>query len=246
MKNESGNNFKFKGIAAGVKQLVSDFLPLCPHQVISHQLISRESVSVTGFFFDKEEGISTDIQHQDILYIVHKGSAKITVQKKPLILGEGECIFVPSGYAHSIDAESALWLIQISAGDMPEKDTESRGSAMEKKDYIKNIEKAQIKVLSDLVGYHAGKVSSLTLIQRDIFTTTVMAMDKGTGVGPHICEGDAMVIALDGEGDVMIGDEHHTIKKGECIVMPADISHAVRGENHQFKMLLIVSKPEIN
>lgn len=245
MKNESDNSFKFKGIFTGVKQLVSDFLPMCPHQVISHQLISRDSVSVTGFFFDKEEGISTDIQHQDILYIVHKGNAKITVQKTPLILEEGQCIFVPSEYAHSIEAESALWLIQISAGDLPDKNIENGGSTMEKKDYIKNIEKAEIKVLSDLVGYHEGKVSSLTLIQRDIFTTTVMAMDKGTGVGPHICEGDAMVIALDGEGDVMIGDTHHPIKKGECIVMPHDIPHAVRGENHQFKMLLIVSKPEI-
>lgn len=116
---------------------------------------------------------------------------------------------------------------------------------MDQKDYIKNIDKARVHALSELAGYQPGKVASLTLVQRNIFTTTIMAMDKGTGVGPHICEGDAMVIALEGEGDVMIADEHYTVKKGECIVMPAGIPHAVRGEAHQFKMLLIVSKPEL-
>ena len=151
---------------------------------------------------------------------------------------------VPSGCPHSIDARAALWLLQISVGEMADASDRKRGSEMSNKDYIKNVDKACVHTLSELIGYQDNKVASLTLVQRGLFTTTLMAMDKGTGVGPHICEGDALVIALEGEGDVMIGEDHHQVKKGECIVMPADIPHAVRGENDRFKMMLIVSKPE--
>ena len=72
-----------------------------------------------------------------------------------------------------------------------------------------------------------------------------MAMDKGTGVGHHICEGDAMVVAMDEIGDVMIEEKHYQLKEGERIVMSSGIPHAVRGEKAQFKMLLIVSNPEM-
>ena len=115
---------------------------------------------------------------------------------------------------------------------------------MNTQDYIRNLDKATVHTLSEIVSYQPDKVASLSLVQRELFTVTLMAMDRGTGVGPHICEGDAMVVALDGEGDILIGDTHHTLHKGECIIMPAGIRHAVRGEVEPFKMMLIVSKPE--
>lgn len=115
---------------------------------------------------------------------------------------------------------------------------------MNEKSFIRNMDKAAVRALGDLVDYQPDKVASLSLVQRNAFTVTLMAMDQGTGVGPHVCEGDALVIALDGEGDILIGDTHHTVKKDECIVMPADIRHAVRGENTRFKMMLIVAKPD--
>ena len=243
MNDKSSNIWHFYGIPAAFTGSFRALIEPYPHQVISQQLLKREEESVTAFFFDQKEGISTDIQHQDILYIVQEGQALILTDDSRHTLTGGECIFVPGGCPHSIDALTALRLVQISVGAVPAEDNKG-GSFMEQKDYIKNIDKASVKTLSHLVDYQLGKIASLTLVQRPLFTTTLMAMDQGCGVGPHICEGDAMVVALDGEGEVTIGDARHTVKKDECIVMPAGISHAVKGETGQFKMMLIVSKPE--
>lgn len=238
-------DFHFKGILPGtvvrMKQLISPY----SHQVISLQLISRVGESAQMFFFDMGEGISTDIQHQDILYVVAEGQMQIRADQKSYRLQAGDCMLVPESSPHSIEALTALWMFQISAGEMTAENKGEDGFEMNEKDYIKNIDKACVHTLSELVGYQENKVASLTLVQRDLFTTTLMAMDKGTGVGPHVCEGDALVVALEGEGDVMIGEEYHQVKKGECIVMPANLPHAVRGKNDRFKMMLIVSKPEL-
>lgn len=48
-----------------------------------------------------------------------------------------------------------------------------------------------------------------------------------------------MVYILDGEAEVTIGGEKFTLKKGETIVMPANVSHALLAKE-RFKMLLTV------
>lgn len=238
-------DFHFKGIFPGTVVRMKQLISPCSHQVISLQLVGGASESAQAFFFDKGEGISTDIRHQDILYVAAEGQAQITADQKGYSLQAGDCMLVPEGCPHSIEALTALWMFQIGAGEMTAENKREDGFKMNEKDYIKNIDKACVHTLSELIGYQENKVASLTLVQRDLFTTTLMAMDKGTGVGPHVCEGDAMVVALEGEGDVMIGEEYHQVKKGECIVMPANLPHAVRGKNDRFKMMLIVSKPEL-
>lgn len=244
MTNKSSDYQYFKGLRPCVVSSFTSLIEPYPHQVISQRFLEQDSCAVTAFYFDCNEGISTDIQHQDILYIIMDGIGEITVDGAENRLCGGECMLVPSGHPHSINAVSAMWTLHLSAGVLTPDYQINGGNKMEPRDYIKNIEKASVHTLAELVVYQENKVSSLTLVQKDQFTTTLMAMAKGTGVGPHVCEGDALVTALDGVGDVMIGDEHYTVKTGECIVMPAGIVHAVRGEDERFKMMLIVSKPE--
>ena len=107
---------------------------------------------------------------------------------------------------------------------------------------IKNITKAKAVVLRDLVTVEKDKVSSVTLAQKDNLTVTVFAFDANTGIGPQTSNGDAMVNAIDGEGEITIGNDKHLVKAGQSIVMPAGISHAVNAKDKTFKMLLIVVK----
>jgi quercetin dioxygenase-like cupin family protein len=48
-----------------------------------------------------------------------------------------------------------------------------------------------------------------------------------------------MVYILDGEAEITIGEAKTIVKKGETIVMPAHVPHALLA-TEQFKMLLIV------
>ena len=104
----------------------------------------------------------------------------------------------------------------------------------------KNIEKKQIMKLEDLVEYQEGQVVSKTLVQNVLVSVTVFSFDKGEAISTHASGGDAMVTVLDGKGKFTIGGEEYILQKGETIVMPKNVPHAVYGEE-KFKMLLVVS-----
>ena len=108
--------------------------------------------------------------------------------------------------------------------------------------FIKNIDFSVALTLADLVTYQPGQVVSKTLAQNTAVNITLFAFDEGEEISSHESNGDAMIIALDGEGDITIGSEKHRVKAGETIVMPAKTPHAVFAAQ-QFKMFLIVVFP---
>ncbi len=111
-------------------------------------------------------------------------------------------------------------------------------------DFLKNIPLNEVLELPNLVDYAEGRVESRTLAQFKEFNVTVFAFDKGEGISTHSAAGDAMVTILDGEAVITIGeDPEYRVKKGETLVMPANIPHGLEAEE-RFKMLLIVVKKE--
>lgn len=104
----------------------------------------------------------------------------------------------------------------------------------------KNIEKQTKLELRDLVAYQDGQVVSKTLVQNDYVSMTIFSFDKGEEISTHAAAGDAMVTVLDGTGRFTVGGEVFILKKGETLVMPKNIPHAVFGEE-KFKMQLVVS-----
>jgi len=104
---------------------------------------------------------------------------------------------------------------------------------------IKNIELSKVHDMESLVTYQEGQVVSRTLAQGKNLSLTLFAFDKGEEISSHSSSGDAMVYLLDGEADITIGDKTSLVKKGETIVMPAGIAHALLARE-QFKMLLVV------
>ena len=104
----------------------------------------------------------------------------------------------------------------------------------------KNINKKEILELKNLVEYQDGQVISKTLVQNELVSVTVFSFDKGEEISTHASGGDAMVTVLDGKGRFTIGGDVYYLEKGQTIIMPKDVPHAVYGEK-QFKMLLVVS-----
>ncbi len=104
----------------------------------------------------------------------------------------------------------------------------------------KNIEKQTKLRLSDMVEYQPGQVVSRTLVQNEAVSMTIFSFDKGEEISTHASGGDAMVTVLEGRGRFTVGGEVFVLERGETLIMPKDIPHAVYGEE-QFKMQLIVS-----
>jgi quercetin dioxygenase-like cupin family protein len=108
--------------------------------------------------------------------------------------------------------------------------------------YIKNIEHAKALKLADEVAAAPGQVVSKTLAQNDAVSITLFAFSKGEEIGTHCSEGDAMVLVLEGCGELTVGGVKHLCRAGESIVMPANVPHAVFAKE-DFKMLLTVVFP---
>ena len=105
---------------------------------------------------------------------------------------------------------------------------------------IKNFTPETVLPFASLVGYQDGQVASKTLAQDKSHSLTLFAFEKGEEISSHDSKGDALVIALDGVGEITIGDEKFMLHAGESILMPANIEHAVFAPE-RFKMFLVVS-----
>ena len=104
---------------------------------------------------------------------------------------------------------------------------------------LKNIQKKEVLVLKEQIQYQDEQIVSKTLIQKEAVSLTLFAFEKGEEISTHSSEGDAMVTVLEGIAKITIDGVEFLVKEGETIVMPANIPHAVYGQQ-RFKMLLTV------
>lgn len=88
-----------------------------------------------------------------------------------------------------------------------------------------------------MVSYSRGAIVSKTLIDRKAGTLTLFAFDRGQGLSEHVAPYDAVVEILDGAAEITIAGKKLKAKSGDMVIMPANISHALKA-SQKFKMLL--------
>jgi quercetin dioxygenase-like cupin family protein len=98
-------------------------------------------------------------------------------------------------------------------------------------------ETATTITLTEVAGYQKDAVVSKTIIDKKTGTVTLFAFDQGQGLSEHTAPFDAMVQVLDGEVEIRISGNPHTLKTGQMIIMPANQPHALTAVA-PFKMLL--------
>jgi quercetin dioxygenase-like cupin family protein len=96
---------------------------------------------------------------------------------------------------------------------------------------------AQSLPLPGLVNYQEGSVVSRVILKREKGNVTIFAFDEGQGLSEHTSPFDALVQAVEGEGEVTIAGKSITVKAGEVVLLPATQPHAVKAAT-RFKMLL--------
>ena len=102
-------------------------------------------------------------------------------------------------------------------------------------------EKTKPQQLAGLVEYQAGSVVSKTILKKETGTVTLFAFDKDQALSEHTAPFDAIVQVLDGQAEVTLAGNSHLMGKGELMIMPANIPHALKAVE-SFKMLLIMIK----
>jgi quercetin dioxygenase-like cupin family protein len=104
---------------------------------------------------------------------------------------------------------------------------------------IKNFEYAKVLDFAGQVNCQEGQVVSKTLAQNEHHSVTLFAFGKGEEISSHESGGDALLVALEGTGEITVDGKKHTVKAGESILMPARHPHAIYAPE-QFKMFLVV------
>lgn len=101
--------------------------------------------------------------------------------------------------------------------------------------------KSTIYETENLVEYQEGSVVSKEIIKKETGTVTVFAFDKNEGLSEHTAPFDAMVQVIDGVLELTIDGEMFTLTKGNMIIMPANVPHALHAKE-KFKMVLTMIK----
>ena len=109
---------------------------------------------------------------------------------------------------------------------------------------LKNLEYAAALPLAAQVYCQPGQVTSKTLVQNNAVSVTLLAFDKGEEINAHTSAGDALVLTLEGQGQVTIRQQPVSLKPGDSIIMPAGQPHSIRAVERLKILLVVVFPPE--
>lgn len=95
--------------------------------------------------------------------------------------------------------------------------------------------------LEEALDYVPGGIVSRTLARSPGGTVTLFAFEAGQELSEHTASYDAFFQVLDGVVEITVGTEKVVARRGETVLMPARIPHAVRAVE-RFKGLLTMVK----
>jgi quercetin dioxygenase-like cupin family protein len=107
----------------------------------------------------------------------------------------------------------------------------------------KYLSQSQVYKLPDLVSYVEGSTVSRILHKNKAGNITLFAFSQGQSLSKHKASYDAYIQIMEGKSLVTIDDTPYHLEKGDVIILPANIPHAVDAVT-DFQMLLVMLKGE--
>jgi len=105
----------------------------------------------------------------------------------------------------------------------------------------KEFEKSKVFSFSESVDYSEGGIVSKTVLKKQTGNISLFSFDRGEALSEHTAPFDALIQVVDGRGEIIIGGESFLLEAGQSIIMPANITHAVKAVE-KFKMVLTMIK----
>lgn len=101
--------------------------------------------------------------------------------------------------------------------------------------------KANVFSFAGSVEYSEGAIVSKTVLKKQTGNISLFAFAKGEALSEHTAPFDALVDVVDGKAEIIIGGNSFFLESGQSIIMPANITHAVKAVE-KFKMVLTMIK----
>ena len=211
-----------KNISKGKIFTIEELIPIKENQTISRKLVDLCDLHILLMSLDQNTSISPEFYAEERLYLVLKGEIKFNNEK----LINNELLIFKKNKLFDIQASRKSIFLEI-AVNLEEEE-------------MKNIDKGKKINLVEYLDYVDGAITNIDLVANDALRVVLMAFDAGECLKPHKAPGDALVMALEGQAKLLVGDKEVDIKSGEQIVFPANVMHNVTAIT-KFKMLLILA-----
>lgn len=100
---------KLKGQAFNLRDLI-DYQE---GSVVSREVVSKKTGTVTLFAFDKGQGLSEHTAPFDALVFCLDGEVEVTISGNPIRLREGEMVIMPADQPHALKALQRFKMLLI-------------------------------------------------------------------------------------------------------------------------------------
>jgi quercetin dioxygenase-like cupin family protein len=92
---------------------IADAVTYQAGSIVSREIVSRPTGTVTLFAFDAGQGLSEHTAPFDALVHVVDGEAEITISGKKYQLAQGEMIVMPANEPHALKAEKRFKMLLV-------------------------------------------------------------------------------------------------------------------------------------
>ena len=99
------------------------------------------------------------------------------------------------------------------------------------------FERSKVFSFNESIGYSEGGIISKTVLKKQTGNISLFSFARGEALSEHTAPYDAMIMVVDGRGEVIIDGKSFILEAGQTIIMPANKPHAVNAVE-KFKMVL--------
>jgi len=103
-----------------------------------------------------------------------------------------------------------------------------------------NINETPTNIIGE-IDYQSASIVSKQIIKKPNGNVTLFAFVKGESLAAHTSPYDALVLILEGNMEITLGETSHNVSGGERLLMPANIMHGLEAKENT-KMLLTMIK----
>ncbi len=197
-----------------------------PGCTVSKQVYMEDGYYISYFSLDKGTDISAEVYEYPKLCIIYEGTAEVfDADGNTWSLNKYESIVMPKNVPVGIRTATGCVYTEI---------------GFRKETAMNNIIKSgEVFKLGELLPYQDGKIVNMDIVNEEKMKFVIMSFDEGTGLTEHAAPGEALVMALDGEGIIGYEGKEYPVKAGETFKFDKLGKHYVKAVK-KFKMALLL------
>ena len=92
---------------------LADLVSYQDDAIVSRTIIEKDTVTITLFAFDKDQGLSEHTAPYDALIYLLDGEALATISGRLFKLGKGQMIIIPANELHSVKAKGRFKMLLV-------------------------------------------------------------------------------------------------------------------------------------